>query len=207
MNEPLSEHELAGWRAAVRNVQLKSTKVDVSKMSDAERFLATIDTLTTQLAEMTMQRAEAWSNAADANNDLAYVTASKNVAERERDGAWAETNRHVELLRRTLDRALIAEQRVKELEGQRIIHKPIGPCPCLSCRLAVAEATVDRYKVALERIVAPGYCGDSFGHDEGCGDCQECSASDVARRALTWTEPGEGTVTTDIGTNSPLTFG
>ena len=56
--------------------------------------------------------------------------------------------------------------------------------------LNAAEAERDRYRVALERIVAPGYSGNTAGYDEGCGDCQECSAEGVARTALSPKEDG-----------------
>ena len=98
---------------------------------DIHVLFATIDTLTEQLAEMTRERAEAWSNAADANNDLAYVTASKNVAERERDEALRKLRFEHDMREQSQEdatslvesyalasaRALAAEQRVKELEG------------------------------------------------------------------------------------------
>ena len=55
-SEPLTDEELAGWCNAVRSVQLKGTKADVSKMSDAERFLATIDAKDAEIARLTEQR-------------------------------------------------------------------------------------------------------------------------------------------------------
>ena len=74
-------------------------------------------------------------------------------------------------------------------------NAPGGMVEAARSNLASFKATIDtltaerdRYRVALERIVAPGYSGNTAGYDEGCGDCQECSAEGVARTALT-TEP------------------
>jgi hypothetical protein len=53
---PLSDAELAGWRNAIASVQSKGTNADRSKMSDAERFLATIDGLRSSAAQYLRER-------------------------------------------------------------------------------------------------------------------------------------------------------
>ena len=91
---------------------------------ERDEWMAKVGRLQTHV-EMNEERAdEGWSNAADANNDLAYVTASKNVAERERDEYQRIFRASDEMLANTQVahareslRALAAEQRVKELEG------------------------------------------------------------------------------------------
>jgi len=164
MSEPLSNVELIYEHTGERHLPECPFVIEYGQVSPIvctcphiigqfdsyDKLQATIATLTAQLAERTRERDEAWSNTADDDDDLAYVTASKNVAERERDGAWAETNRHVDLLRRTLDRALAAEQRVKEL------HKPdtvdVLPWKCVNgdCEHDDTECPEEPHQVCRE---------------------------------------------------------
>ena len=62
-------------------------------------YICDHDVLTTQLAEMTRERDEAWSNAADAHNDLAFVTAQKNAAESAASTAREANEKAAKLLR------------------------------------------------------------------------------------------------------------
>ena len=89
-------------------------------------------------------------------------------------------------------------------ECQQYYGYPCGKLIALLGRALAAEATADRYKVALERIV-DGLDHDrysessrmyrSFGgsvpDDQCCPDCAACIATDAIDRV--GTEPGEGT--------------